>query len=623
MKNIQSEKIKDLFAYLIITLLAAILLWRAKYGFIWSDEPYYFETAYRFLQGDKPIVNDWYTAQIYSVLLVPYMKLWKMVVGTGFTGIFLFSRYLYVIIQLIIGLICYRTFRKKSRIAAITSSVIFMMYCRGNIATISYYSVCSASLFLALIMTYYSLTNTNSFNVYASKGKLGSFWLMIGVLWGIAIICNPYLFLLYIVWFAVLFIRIIRERKAQFVLLYTLLGTVAIGFPFASFILHDVELSEIVNGISYVMSDDSYFGSTSMGYKLLSGFLYIANRFRYTIVISFISMVYLLIKNVKKLRNRLQSAHIDKNQKLFLVCLNSAILLIDVVYPVHTAYTAGSCMAAIAIWGFQMYLLSDKKDISIFAMLYVPGVVAALLMSSSGDTHFSATTQGMMIAATASVFFGMSAIHELKNHLYGIESKKRNFLYLACGIIYFIVFMTAFYDRIVLVYRDKPITYLTTSISEGPAKGISTTEECLRRYNAITETVDKLATIDGNLYIMNFCPWAYLLTDMKCSPYTAWRIMPDTDDNLGQQYYELHPDKFPDIVLRLSFDNIEYDEKTSNFGENNTMGDNNSRLDYAWNHSKLVNELKDRHYRTVNVPCGKLYVNNSGEYKWISEELFD
>lgn len=41
-----------------------LLLWRSRFGFIWSDEPYYFETANRFIQGDMPIVNDWYTAQV-------------------------------------------------------------------------------------------------------------------------------------------------------------------------------------------------------------------------------------------------------------------------------------------------------------------------------------------------------------------------------------------------------------------------------------------------------------------------------------------------------------------------------------------------------------------------------
>ena len=68
--NKYNSRIFRLIPYIVMTMIAILLAVRAKYGFIWSDEPFYFSTANRFLQGDKPIIDEWYTAQIYSILIV-------------------------------------------------------------------------------------------------------------------------------------------------------------------------------------------------------------------------------------------------------------------------------------------------------------------------------------------------------------------------------------------------------------------------------------------------------------------------------------------------------------------------------------------------------------------------
>lgn len=626
MKNLQSDKRNDLIAYLIIMVVAIVLFWRANYGFIWSDEPYYFETAYRFLQGDKPIVNDWYTAQIYSVLLVPYMKLWKAIAGVGFSGLFLFSRYLYVIIQFIVGIICYRFLRVKSRISALIASVLFMLYCRGNIATISYYSICSACLLLTLIMIYHALTSQED-DRPKSKERFGDimYWLFSGILWGIVIICNPYLLILCMVYYIVLAKYMHQKKKPLLLLILMVCGVAAVGISFLWYIIRDSQISDIIEGISHVMSDESYYGSENILYKLFSGFLYIANRFKITIILSFMSFVYLVIKNISAYRNRISPVISNTKIKRALFIVNTLILLIDVIYPAHSAYTVGTSMAAIAIWGMQMYLLSDNKDYGFFIMIYVPGWIAALLMSASSDTHFSATTQGMMIAAVASVFFGMRLLSELQRAILPVINRSIRMLLVGTLSAFFIIIaLVTVYDRIFLVYRDKPINQLSVRIENGPASGIITTEECARRYSAIIDTVAKISDIDGNLYLMNFCPWAYLVTDMRCSPYTAWRIMPDVDDKLGQDYYELHLEKFPDIVLRLSYENTEYDDTTESFnGNKNDMSDDNSELDYAWNHSRIVSELSDMDYRIIDVPCGVMYIRNTDEYDWITKEEFE
>ena len=135
----RKQNISEIIPYLLLTVVFILLLWRSRFGFIWSDEPYYFETANRFMQGDLPIVNDWYTAQIFSVLLVPFVYVWKLFSGGNFTGLFLAARYCSVCLQFIVAILCYRLLRKHSKQVAFTGAALFLVYCRANIGTFSYY----------------------------------------------------------------------------------------------------------------------------------------------------------------------------------------------------------------------------------------------------------------------------------------------------------------------------------------------------------------------------------------------------------------------------------------------------------------------------------------------------
>lgn len=52
------EKKQDLCLQGLIILYGIILLIRAKYGFIWSDEGHYFAVSWRFVQGDLPLIHE-------------------------------------------------------------------------------------------------------------------------------------------------------------------------------------------------------------------------------------------------------------------------------------------------------------------------------------------------------------------------------------------------------------------------------------------------------------------------------------------------------------------------------------------------------------------------------------
>ena len=172
---------------LLLTIVFIILLGRSRYGFIWSDEPYYFSEAFRFLKGDAPIADDWYTTQLYSVLLIPFMWLYRLFISPYFMGLFLAFRVGYISLQFMVSLWIYRTFSVKSRQGAFFAALFFLLFCRGNIATLSYYAVETMCLVISQVWIWNRLTVTR-----ASAFRAGC----IGLLWGITIICNPYLLIL-------------------------------------------------------------------------------------------------------------------------------------------------------------------------------------------------------------------------------------------------------------------------------------------------------------------------------------------------------------------------------------------------------------------------------------------
>ena len=608
------NKLLFTFPYIILFDFFVFLLWRSQYGFIWSDEPYYFETAYRFIQGDIPIVNDWYTSQIYSVLLVPFVCLWKLIFSNDFTGLFLVTRYIYVFMQFIVAVICYHVLKKRSSGAALVSAILFMVYCRANIGTLSYYSVASAVILLSLLGLYHSRPKC--------RYKIVKY-LAVGIMWGVAIVCNPYLLLLFLPVFFLMCLKTVQKKRDSYdikSLIALFCGTAFVAIYFIGYIFYQgASIGSIVKSINYIMSDQAYYGSGGVFKRLVYSVAYVAYHFRYTIVFSAACAGYLLIQYIRK--NQLSGRKI---RTLFII--NTVILVIDILYPAVNVFTVGSAMAAMTIWGWQIFFLTEKKDWEIFWLFYVVGCVVAMLMGASSDTHFSAMTQGFMIAAVGTAMlleqFKVEIIHQWRLEV----TKKSLYRYLLFSSV-LLVLIYSLYSRIFLVYRDRPLDQLKVRIEEGPGKGIYTTSECAERYNVISSVVMQLSGLSGNLYIMGFCPWGYLYTEMRCSPYTTWRISPEAEDELGKSYYIEHSEKFPDIVLRLSYDYIEYTDETitkdADAAEIQRDNLNRKIMNEKWNDTGLVQELEKGNYRKIEVKCGTLYIKNNDRYQNINRKLFN
>ncbi|WP_026503694.1 hypothetical protein [Butyrivibrio sp. NC3005] len=556
-KENKKQMIKGFMPYCILIVVAIVLAWRAKYGFIWSDEPFYFSTANRFVQGDRPIIDEWYTAQVYSILLVPLLKIWKKVSGGEFDGIFIFFRYLYVASQMLIAFFTYKVLSKKGYKTAILAAILFMISCRGNIITISYYSVSLGSLLLSFLML---LSDLESVSTSKIRKCIKSF--IVGILWGIAIVCNPYLLALLFSMYLFLIWKVNSNKvncdrenrdkenhntlKTKLTNLFTkisnalgticdsqknydintrmiFMGTFFVGVSVLIYVFKSADINSFSQSLEYITQDSSYYGNGLV--KFFGAFLYIANHFKFTIAFWGLSFLYIISRTILKKK-------IDDKTKNALQCVNICVLLINTFYPLRNIYTLGANAVALTLFGGIVYLLTPNRNKTIFNLFYLTGIVALVLMCASSDTHFSATTNGCVIAGIGTLL--------LFEDFWKQTRYKCNY---AAALVIIVSLIITFGERLSFVYRDDSLGKLDTTIESGCAKGIVTTAEKAKCYEAVSNTIKSITKKDANFYIMGFCPWGYLNSDMKCAAYTTWRIMPDMQDDLGDAYWKNYPQK--------------------------------------------------------------------------------
>lgn len=128
-----------------ITLFTAIVLaifWKCKYGYTYLDEGFYPTIAYRFIQGDRILVDEWNNTQLSNFILIPFMKLFLKLRG-DFTGVYLFIRYTYTICKIIISIFIYMIMKKYNKLGAMVVSLFFLIYASYGMMVLSYNSLAS------------------------------------------------------------------------------------------------------------------------------------------------------------------------------------------------------------------------------------------------------------------------------------------------------------------------------------------------------------------------------------------------------------------------------------------------------------------------------------------------
>ena len=600
------KTLKKNFAYVVMLLCFAALLWRSFYGFCWTDESFYVSTADRFCRGVVPLVGEWYRTQLSSVVMIPFYKIF--VLATGSTdGIILYFRLLYLVISGGTAFMYYRILRRDyPDTVALLAALIVMCYAHFSNATFSYYMLSFIFLCAALILIYDNKNNDSIPELIAS-----------GILIALSVLSMPafaagYVIVMLIVFFLMIVSAIpavpaeirdgIRGLNLPKKAFYTLIGILIPAAIFTVYMLGQVSLPELMNALSYSLVDNEH--AEPLGY-----FIRKPNRCLQEVFGKWTYISYALIAITLVFQNYLKRHEL----KYF-------ITIADVVVFAVMAYLGrgkvGYIQAAFFLFMIPVFFVSEKKNHRLFWLMAVPAGLVALIYSSTSSEFLYVMAIGFAIASGAGLCLLYDHVRQITDDDMNNHALK-SIVQVAATTAAIVLVLVTFGLRMKNVYRDAPIPQLSAKITTGVAKGLYTKEEHLRQYedvegviNEYLKSTDKFETVSGNpagnVLFSKILPWGYVESSLSCAYPTTWRATAYDAKQL-EEYYKINKNSSPDVIMVLDTAYGSYD------AAGDVEDDHNPNLDEMPDYWK--DYIKDNGFTETRVKCGRLYYKHKGETK--------
>jgi hypothetical protein len=520
---------KELLYWIPLLPLLLFLLWKTKYGYGASDEPFYLTVAHRLIKGDGLIVEEWNLSQLSGALLYPFMKLYYFL-HQSTEGILLHFRYVYVLMQVLIGVSLIGLLRKYGKVAYI-AAYFFMLFTPYNIMALSYNTMGSGLIVLTGILM--------ATNQQRKKGNM----VLSGFLFALAVLCTPHLIFVYVLFTIFLILENLsrrflkKERDVFFTIEEWFFFSLGCFFPaliLLGFIISRSTIREIIHAIPHLLQDSDH---STIGIKRALKTYVIQNwiYFKYYMGAQLILILFLLLDK-KKFQRR-----------VVYLLLSVAGCVLQLAYlATQIENTYNFILYPIAWVGFLAYLLTEKKDTRIFIWGYLFGMAYTFCLNWASNQGMFAISMGMVLADVSGIYFLFALFKEHRNK----DAHKYPVMKIVLASILLIQFATMMYAKVVHVFWEPPVYTLNYHITQGPLKGTITTKEHGLEYEAILQDLAELKNREqGNVLIIGFQTWGYLYLDMPYGTFSAWSG--GESEHLKyrlRDYYRLRPEKTPDYI---------------------------------------------------------------------------
>lgn len=530
----------DLLFLCFLAALALALLWRCRFGFASNDEAFYLTIPYRLLQGDALLTEEWHLSQLSGFLLMPAVWIFTTLTG-GTEGILLFMRYLCIITQTAAALFLYSRLKAFSRLGAAVAALGFVLFIPLSICALSYNSM--GILFLTLSQ------------VVLITGKSCRSYLPAGLCFAAAVLCCPYLLLVYgayllIVLGALVWSRIRREAVHPALsvagALWFTAGAAIAALLFTLFVLSRSSVSDILPCLKLMMNDPEHL-TYSLAFKLREYrdcILYATEQApRLYACLAAAALVCLL-------DGRRQS------HRTFHSCIAGGIIFALMVSHYRGSHSLNYIMWSINLWApFLLLLLSDRKNAgTIFTLLWLPGIAYSFCMNLASNNIFYAISSGASVATVATLVMMGMYLRELRQSAAAPLQKILPIGILCLTLAYQIT--TEACLRYQNIYWSSGLNAQTERISEGVQKGLYVTPEYQESYTRDLEMLEVVDSFHGEqvLYLSE-TTWYYLQGKGKNAAYSAWLsgVSQYTLDQL-EAYYAINPQERPDVVYTVDAD---------------------------------------------------------------------
>ena len=512
-----SKKVNLVLFFIIYAIAFGIVLNKCRYGFVNVDESLYIALPYRILQGDALFLNEWNLSQLMTIPLYPFLKIWFLT-GHDVTGIALYWRYLYTVVNAIAGLFLYYIFRKENERGAMCGALAFMIFAPYNIPALSYNSGAIIAITLSLAL------------VWASKTRSVDY--LAGLLLGIGILCYPYAVLLY--FYIVVMMFIMRADRKWTQIIFFTLGNATMLVILLAAIFSRCSLSQLLEVIPIMVGGETEGHTGGFAYKIISYFpvIFKINDFNKIMI----PIILLCIAGALVLKK------VPKHYFTFAALATTFIwIILSLVFENYINHL----MVAINLCGLYFYA-AYRKCRDLFYFMWLPGFFLSIIMHiQSNNGYYSIATAGAVtiICSMINIFKGMN------------EEVTGTSFYL-CSVALAVVIAAQIggelYIRSTGVFWEEGLTVKdqTELISDGPDKGIFVTKEKKDLYYRYYNDVKKYVLDDEKVLFLTDKSWLYLFGAYENAGYSPWTYgVVDVAVGMLEQYYKVNPDKEPTLVF--------------------------------------------------------------------------
>ncbi|MBO5639859.1 MAG: hypothetical protein J5916_08140 [Oscillospiraceae bacterium] len=502
----------------------AFLFWKCKYGFANVDESFYLTIPFRLCQGDSLFLHEWHLTQLSSILLYPAMWLYRIVFPDT-VGILFHFRLLFTFVWCIVALFIFFRLKNLSILGAMLASLAFLYYAPFGIMALSYNSMGILFLLCACVLAVSSEHSRTS-------------WFFAGFFLAGAVLCCPYLLVLYILLTAAAVASLVwRRKEVMYCWLFVSCGCGLMFILFCLLVFSRATLRDLIVVFPELFRDPEhsnfdFLSKTAVYCQVIWG----CNRaFVPGLIVFALSCVLAFRNNGRKIG-------------FVLVCFAAFFILL--CFLVEKPYI-NYLMFPINLPGLYCALISkDQKIRRLFFGLWLPGAIYSFCLHLSSNQEFYAISSASTVMTVASI---MILICYLSDQDWQADSFRfyRKAAYFAFALLISVQLCGEIYMRYTSVFWESGMNEQKVLCESGPEKGILMAPEHLQDYqvleNDVTiiqedKSIQKVLFLSRNTYL-------YLIAQKEYATYSAWLsgVNTRTMERLDR-YYELFPEKTPDGI---------------------------------------------------------------------------
>lgn len=520
-----SERRNRMYLFLFglaFSLATVFLFWKCKYGFAHVDEAFYLTIPFRLCQGDSLFLHEWHLSQLSSFLLYPVMWVYRIFFPDT-VGVLYRFRLLFTFSWAIVAFFIFLRLKKFSLVGAMLASLAFLIYTPFGIMALSYNSM--GIMFLMCACTL----------VVSSEGSDTS-WFFAGIFLAGAILCCPYLLVLYALLTVAAFGALFRKRKESIrCWLFFSFGCGLMLVLFCLFLFSRASIRDLTVVFPELFQDPQH-PRVSLFSKMAGYCECVLNCNRAFIP----ALLVFILSCILGFRNK------GRTIGFILVCLAALAILICFFFEKPFI---NYLMFPLSMPGLYCALISRDRDIGrLFLGFWLPGGIYSFCIYLSSNQEFNAISSACTVMTVASI---MILICHLGHQNWQGISSLRNAAYYTLALLISVQLCSEIYMRYTSVFWEAGMSEQTVLSESGPEKDILMTPERLKSYqiqeNDIAsiledESIQKILFLSRNTYL-------YLIAQKEFATYSAWLsgINAHSIKRLDR-YYELFPKKIPDGI---------------------------------------------------------------------------